>query len=255
MPQPCVAVILLFPCTERIYAARAAEEAQLRKRLVDVVDYSHSHSDSRVAKRGVADADIVKAEARGGGCVMGRRRQTGLTEAAQQAFHVEQVASFGNACGTIACIHTLANLDEDLLMGGAPGPASVTSTTAEAAARGQAAVGGDAKDDRAPTAKSDARATAAESRTHATPRAHTTETHAQHLSAEAASSGSSNSTVDSSSDSSSNTTSAATSTPAPIVAFRRSTIAQSPAARGRALLTSSHLKLASDAAAEHRRLV
>ena len=36
-------------------------------------------------------------------------RETRPSEAAASAYHLEQVASFGNACGTIAAVHALAN--------------------------------------------------------------------------------------------------------------------------------------------------
>lgn len=71
VPRPVAAVILLFPTTEKIYAARAEE----KKRLL---------------------ADIKGGD---------------VSEVVRGAYHVEQVASFGNACGTIACTHALTNAD------------------------------------------------------------------------------------------------------------------------------------------------
>ena len=65
IPRPVAAVILLFPCTEKIYAERAAEKRRLQ--------------------------------------------MTGPSEACDSAFHLRQVASFGNACGTIAAVHALTN--------------------------------------------------------------------------------------------------------------------------------------------------
>ena len=69
IPRPVAAVILLFPCTETMYAARAAQ----KKKLLLATTTSS------------------------------------LTPAAKNAFHVMQVASFGNACGSIAAVHALAN--------------------------------------------------------------------------------------------------------------------------------------------------
>lgn len=65
-PRPVAAVILLFPCTDKIYAERAREKRQLQ---------AHALS----------------------------------SPACASAYHVEQVASFGNACGTIAAVHALTN--------------------------------------------------------------------------------------------------------------------------------------------------
>mmetsp|Transcript_17779 Transcript_17779/g.43099 ORF Transcript_17779/g.43099 Transcript_17779/m.43099 type:complete len:285 (+) Transcript_17779:75-929(+) len=79
--RPVAAVIFLFPCTENIYAARAAEER----------------------------AERAKVAAHGG-----------LSEVAASAYHVEQVASFGNACGTIAAVHALTNVKG--IVGGFDGP-------------------------------------------------------------------------------------------------------------------------------------
>lgn len=67
--RPVAAVILLFPCTDRIYEARSREKRML---LEDIEN--------------------------------GR-----LSPAAKKAYHLEQVSSFGNACGTIACVHSLTN--------------------------------------------------------------------------------------------------------------------------------------------------
>ena len=121
IPAPVAAVILLFPCTQGIYADRAAEGRRLQ------------------------------AEVRAAG---------GLGGPAAAAYHLEQVASFGNACGTIAAVHALTNAD--VTGGGANG-----------------GVGG------------------------------------------------------------------------PIAAFRAETVGQTAAERGKALLTTSHLKQESDGAAEH----
>ena len=71
-PRPCCAVILLFPCSEKIYQARAAEARKLS-----------------------AAAAL---------------QQSYFSPAAKKAFHIQQVASFGNACGTIAAVHALTNL-------------------------------------------------------------------------------------------------------------------------------------------------
>ena len=70
IPKPVAAVILLFPCTDNIYAARALQKKSL-----------------------------LQAQA------------SGLSPAAKSALHVEQVKSFGNACGSIAAIHALSNAD------------------------------------------------------------------------------------------------------------------------------------------------
>merc|ERR1711957_317759 len=70
----------LFPCSERIYTARARESRYLK----------------------------AAAAARGG-----------LSDASAAAYHLEQVASFGNACGTIAAVHALTNAQT---VGGLAGP-------------------------------------------------------------------------------------------------------------------------------------
>ena len=89
IPGPVAAVIVLFPCTERIYAARAAEDRALRA----------------------------------------QQARDGVSAAAAAAYHLEQVASFGNACGTIAAVHVLANAE----IGGMVGP--ITSFREETAAQ------------------------------------------------------------------------------------------------------------------------
>ena len=76
-PRPVAGAILLFPCTERIYAERAVE-ARL----------------------------IAAANAAGR-----------LSAVCAAAYHIEQVASFGNACGTIACMHVLTNADVSGMQG------------------------------------------------------------------------------------------------------------------------------------------
>lgn len=92
---PVAALILLFPCTERIFAARAAQDAALR------------------AGRGAATEEL---------------------------FFMRQVPNFGNACGTIACLHALTNSRHILQMAGdAPLEAFVRSNLdAAPEARGQA---------------------------------------------------------------------------------------------------------------------
>jgi ubiquitin carboxyl-terminal hydrolase L3 len=65
VPEPCAGVILLFPCTQRLYAVRRQEKERLL--------------------------------------------QNPPSTATQTAYHVKQVAEFGNACGTIASVHALIN--------------------------------------------------------------------------------------------------------------------------------------------------
>lgn len=78
VPQPTTAVILLFPCTPKIFKFRAAEETRL------------------------------EAEAKAQGCALNE-----LTKATQAAYHLEQNIAFGNACGTIAAVHAITNADLD----------------------------------------------------------------------------------------------------------------------------------------------
>ena len=78
VPQPVAAAILLFPCTPGIYEARRQEDRALR---------AHVAAGS-------------------------------LTEAASKPFFLEQVVSFGNACGTIAAVHSLTNADIPHLQSG-----------------------------------------------------------------------------------------------------------------------------------------
>jgi|AntAceMinimDraft_5_1070358.scaffolds.fasta_scaffold62465_1 ubiquitin carboxyl-terminal hydrolase L3 len=104
----CAAVILLFPCTQNIYEARAREEQETR----------------------------AAAQAEG---------QHGGGFAARSAFFLKQHAEFGNACGTIASVHALANARE-AFMADAPAGAPASSLvefcnenqTAGADARGRA---------------------------------------------------------------------------------------------------------------------
>jgi ubiquitin carboxyl-terminal hydrolase L3 len=98
-PKPVAAVILLFPCTRAIYAERAKEKAR------------------------------TQAEAKAAG---------GISEAARAAFHLEQVASFGNACGTIAAIHALTNVNATLVGAGAVASFKTQHMGASPRARGQA---------------------------------------------------------------------------------------------------------------------
>ena len=73
LPRPTVALILLFPCSPAIYQQRHEEEIQTR------------------------------AEAAAGSLPPEQ------SEAQSAAFHLEQHASFGNACGTIAAVHAITN--------------------------------------------------------------------------------------------------------------------------------------------------
>eukprot|EP00929_Paragymnodinium_shiwhaense_P042158 TRINITY_DN21867_c0_g3_i1.p1 TRINITY_DN21867_c0_g3~~TRINITY_DN21867_c0_g3_i1.p1 ORF type:complete len:320 (+),score=26.45 TRINITY_DN21867_c0_g3_i1:112-1071(+) len=74
LPRPCAGLIFLFPCTRNIYAARQEERDQLMQKL--------------------SGKDMSGAAAR----------------IKRDAFHITQVASFGNACGTVAAVHLLTNL-------------------------------------------------------------------------------------------------------------------------------------------------
>ena len=65
VPEPCAGVILLFPCTEKIYQVRREQKEKLQR--------------------------------------------DPPSPATQSAYHVKQVAEFGNACGTIASVHALIN--------------------------------------------------------------------------------------------------------------------------------------------------
>lgn len=77
--RPVAALVLLFPCSRRIYDHRAREERSLRE-----------------------NTDVAATAARGGSDNIFPRIN-------EEAFFVEQVAGFGNACGTIAATHALAN--------------------------------------------------------------------------------------------------------------------------------------------------
>jgi len=71
VPQPVAAVILLFPCSRRIYDYRRAEEAKTR----------------------AAYPSLPAPQ----------------SEALAATFHLQQHADFGNACGTIAAVHAISN--------------------------------------------------------------------------------------------------------------------------------------------------
>ncbi|CAE7310422.1 UCHL3 [Symbiodinium necroappetens] len=70
VPRPVAACVLLFPCSERIYAARREQDAALRA----------------------------------GGSLRGASpcHDDGV-------FFLKQVIGFGNACGTVACLHATSN--------------------------------------------------------------------------------------------------------------------------------------------------
>jgi len=70
VPRPVAACVLLFPCSDRIYAARRAQDAALRAGA-ECEGASAAH-----------DAEL---------------------------FFLKQVVGFGNACGTVACLHATSN--------------------------------------------------------------------------------------------------------------------------------------------------
>ena len=69
-----VALILLFPCTENIYQFRAEEEKRILKQNEDINFKNYF-------------------------------------EQSKHLFFLEQISSFGNACGTIATLHVLSNVN------------------------------------------------------------------------------------------------------------------------------------------------
>lgn len=71
VPRPVAALVLLFPCTRSIYAARRREDESLK------------------AGTGASKEDL---------------------------FFIRQVSDFGNACGTIACLHAISNTRHVLQM-------------------------------------------------------------------------------------------------------------------------------------------
>eukprot|EP00435_Cladocopium_sp_Y103_P042507 s1414_g11.t1 len=77
VPPGSVACILLFPCSERIYAARRVQDAALRN------GKSHMRRTAAAASASVATEPDL--------------------------FFLKQVIGFGNACGTIACLHAISN--------------------------------------------------------------------------------------------------------------------------------------------------
>ncbi|CAJ1341564.1 unnamed protein product [Effrenium voratum] len=70
VPQPVLGAVLLFPCSERIYAARKQQDAALRS----------------------------------GGSFLGASASK-----ESDLFFLKQVVGFGNACGTVACLHAVSN--------------------------------------------------------------------------------------------------------------------------------------------------
>eukprot|EP00927_Polykrikos_kofoidii_P025334 TRINITY_DN22785_c0_g1_i1.p1 TRINITY_DN22785_c0_g1~~TRINITY_DN22785_c0_g1_i1.p1 ORF type:complete len:302 (-),score=57.91 TRINITY_DN22785_c0_g1_i1:40-903(-) len=82
VPQPVAACVVLFPCTDAIYEARRRQDVVL----------SGKGTDSQFA----ASTD-------------------------KELFFLRQVKDFGNACGTIACLHAVANCRHSVsLQDGAP---------------------------------------------------------------------------------------------------------------------------------------
>ncbi len=75
-PSKVVALVLLFPCTDEIYGYREVEQ----KLIID--------------KHGGGDINLY-------------------LEKTKHLFFLEQIPSFGNACGTIATLHVLCNLDDE----------------------------------------------------------------------------------------------------------------------------------------------
>ena len=67
LPKPAIAVVLLFPCTNSLYASRREQEALMKS-------------------QGLHEVDLCRG-----------------------TYFLHQIPEFGNACGTIACIHALTN--------------------------------------------------------------------------------------------------------------------------------------------------
>lgn len=76
VPRPVVGVILLFPCTDKIYDYRGQQKTRL--------------------------VQTMQQEANDDG-------QSSDVSTRDKLFHIEQVKGFGNACGTIAATHALLN--------------------------------------------------------------------------------------------------------------------------------------------------
>jgi ubiquitin carboxyl-terminal hydrolase L3 len=76
-PSNVFALVLLFPCTDEIYTYREIEQKEIIQKY-------------------------------------GNGKTKTYLEKTKHLFFLEQVASFGNACGTIATLHVLCNLDEGI---------------------------------------------------------------------------------------------------------------------------------------------
>ena len=83
VPRPVAAVIMLFPCTDKIYDYRSHQKKELLLKLQQNQNKEQHQQ---------------------------RRQFCQENPASKKVIHIEQVASFGNACGTIACLHVMSNL-------------------------------------------------------------------------------------------------------------------------------------------------
>ena len=85
VPRPVAAVVMLFPCTDKIYNYRSHQKKELLKLQENQKKEQHQNQNQQ-------------------------QQFCQEYSASKKAIHIEQVASFGNACGTIACLHVLSNL-------------------------------------------------------------------------------------------------------------------------------------------------
>ena len=82
------AVILLFPCSSAIYTARRLEEKMLQRQIMNINNISEDDGDDNCSNN-CYDGIVAKPH--------------------HDAFFLVQHAEFGNACGTIACMHAITN--------------------------------------------------------------------------------------------------------------------------------------------------
>lgn len=101
LPNPCCAFILLFPCTTNIYRHRREEEQRLKAGASAMAKQTSSKGTPAQGKTPVPLPTTATRPI----CSDGSPSPVG------KVFHLVQHAEFGNACGTVAAVHVLSNIE------------------------------------------------------------------------------------------------------------------------------------------------